>query len=56
MSRAPRYADEYRVIWPAAALAILLLGFVVVYGSTLQTRLGSSHGASEDASAERGQR
>jgi hypothetical protein len=27
------------VIWPAAALAVLLLGFVVLYGSTLQARL-----------------
>jgi hypothetical protein len=27
------------VIWPAAALAVFLLGFVVLYGSTLQARL-----------------
>jgi hypothetical protein len=29
------------VIWPAAALAVLLLGFVVFYGSTLQARIDS---------------
>lgn len=27
-----------RMIWPAAALAVFLLGFVVVYGSVLQSR------------------
>jgi len=27
------------MIWPVAALAVLLLGFVVVYGSRLQSRL-----------------
>jgi len=27
------------MIWPVAALAVLLLGFVVVYGSRLQARL-----------------
>jgi hypothetical protein len=26
------------MIWPVAALAIFLLGFVVVYGSVLQAR------------------
>ena len=31
--------DDRYVIWPAAALAVLLLGFVVVYGSVLQSRL-----------------
>ena len=28
------------MIWPVAALAVFLLGFVVVYGSRLQARLG----------------
>jgi len=27
------------MIWPAAALAVFLLGFVVVYGSRLQARV-----------------
>jgi hypothetical protein len=33
------------MIWPVAALAFLLLGFVVVYGSRLQARLESVTGA-----------
>ena len=42
------------MIWPAAALAVLLLGFVVVYGSTLQSRLeaGRASGAHDDAGAD----
>jgi hypothetical protein len=27
------------MIWPAAALAVLFLGFLVVYGSVLQSRV-----------------
>jgi len=27
------------MIWPVAALAVFLLGFVVLYGSRLQSRL-----------------
>ena len=27
------------MIWPVAALAVFLLGFAVVYGSVLQSRL-----------------
>ena len=27
------------MIWPAAALAVVLLGFVVVYGTRLQARV-----------------
>jgi hypothetical protein len=34
-----RRADTSDMIWPAAALAVFLLGFVVVYGSRLQARL-----------------
>jgi hypothetical protein len=34
-----RRADITRMIWPVAALAVFLLGFVVVYGSRLQARL-----------------
>lgn len=40
MGGAEARADDHPVIWPAAALAVLLLGFVVVYGSVLQSRLG----------------
>jgi hypothetical protein len=28
-----------RMIWPAAALAVFLLGFVVLYGSVMQSRV-----------------
>jgi hypothetical protein len=28
-----------RMIWPAAALAVFLLGFLVLYGSVLQSRV-----------------
>jgi hypothetical protein len=31
-------ADMQRMIWPVAALAVFFLGFVVVYGSILQSR------------------
>jgi hypothetical protein len=34
-----RGADTTDMIWPVAALAILMLAFVVVYGSRLQARL-----------------
>lgn len=39
------------MIWPVAALAVFLLGFVVVYGSVLQARLeaGTHHRAPEDS-------
>ena len=29
------------MVWPVAALAVFLLGFVVVYGSVLQARVGA---------------
>lgn len=46
-------ADDDRVIWPVAVLAVLLLGFVVVYGSTLQSRLeGQSTQLSDDVAAD----
>jgi hypothetical protein len=32
-------ADTRRMIWPVAALAVFLLGFVFVYGSVLQSRV-----------------
>jgi hypothetical protein len=32
-------ADMRCMIWPVAALAVFLLGFVVVYGSVLQSRV-----------------
>jgi hypothetical protein len=34
--------DAEQMIWPVAALAVGLLGFVVVYGSIVQSRLASS--------------
>jgi len=40
IGRVGRRADDLGVIWPAAALAVFLLGFVVFYGSVLQSRLG----------------
>jgi hypothetical protein len=50
MERASASADDQHVIWPAAALAVLLLGFVVVYGSVLQARLeAGTHRAPEDS-------
>ena len=40
------------MIWPVAALAVVLLGFVVVYGSRLQARLeGGVRGATHDDSS-----
>jgi hypothetical protein len=39
------------VIWPAAALAVLLLGFVVVYGSALQARLDARSARSPEEPA-----
>jgi len=38
------------MIWPVAALAFLLLGFVVVYGSRLQTRIETVTGAAHEDS------
>jgi hypothetical protein len=32
------------MIWPVAALAVFLLGFVVVYGSVLQARIETGTG------------
>ena len=44
-----RAVDMSRMIWPVAALAVFLLGFVVVYGSVLQARIGAETGrAPED--------
>ncbi len=39
------------MLWPVAALAVFLLGFVVVYGSVLQARIesGLAAGRPEDA-------
>ena len=42
--------DIALMIWPVAALAVFLLGFVVVYGSVLQARLEPRvYGAAEDS-------
>lgn len=42
------------MVWPVAALAVLLLAFVVVYGSVLQSRLEacSSRRAPDDGVTE----
>lgn len=44
MARSSCGADDSAMIWPVAALAVFLLGFVVFYGSVLQSRLGMSGG------------
>ena len=41
MVRSPQHADTHPMLWPVAALAVFLLGFVVVYGSVLQARIES---------------
>jgi hypothetical protein len=48
-----RDADTSRMIWPVAALAVFLLGFVIAYGSVLQARVaGGTFGAPEDSGVE----
>jgi hypothetical protein len=51
MVRSPQHADTPAMLWPVAALAVFLLGFVVVYGSVLQARIecGLAAGRPEDA-------
>jgi hypothetical protein len=50
MTNDVRAADIARMIWPVAALAVFLLGFVVVYGSVLQARLEPRlRGAADDS-------
>jgi len=39
--------DSCDMIWPVAALAVFLLGFVVVYGSLVQSRLDVGRGRSD---------
>jgi hypothetical protein len=53
MSRARSEVDGCNMIWPVAALAVFVLGFLVVYGSLVQSRLDvgrnrSDTGASRD--------
>jgi hypothetical protein len=38
------------MLWPVAALAGLLLGFVLVYGSIVQSRLNAGSGRRSEAS------
>jgi hypothetical protein len=38
----------HHMLWPVAALAIFLLGFVVVYGSVLQARTETRLATSAD--------
>ena len=42
------------MLWPVAALAALLLGFVLVYGSIVQSRLTSSASGAEASDYEPG--
>jgi hypothetical protein len=37
------------MIWPVAALAVFVLGFVVVYGSVVQSRLEVGHSRRDPA-------
>jgi hypothetical protein len=39
--------DTCTVLWPVAALAVFVFGFVVVYGSVLQSRLDGNRESSE---------
>jgi hypothetical protein len=39
--------DAEQMIWPVAALAVGLLGFVFAYGSAVQSRLASSRSGRE---------
>jgi hypothetical protein len=39
------------MIWPVAALAVFVLGFVVVYGSLLQSRLEAGRNRHDSARA-----
>ena len=34
--------DERAMLWPAAALAVLILGFAIVYGSVVQSRVDAN--------------
>jgi len=40
------------MIWPVAALAIFVLGFVVVYGSVLQSRLEAGRSSHDSGRAQ----
>jgi hypothetical protein len=40
------------MVWPVAALAVLMLGFVVAYGSVVQSRLESYAGRAPDTRGE----
>jgi predicted ABC-type ATPase len=41
------------MIWPVAALAVFLLGFVIFYGSRLQARVAAgTHRVPEDSGVE----
>jgi hypothetical protein len=42
IARGSERTDAEQMIWPVAALAGGLLGFVFVYGSVVQSRLASS--------------
>jgi hypothetical protein len=42
IARAVDSTDAEQMIWPVAALAVGLLGFVIAYGTVVQSRLASS--------------
>jgi len=39
--------DRSDMIWPVAALAVVVLGFVVIYGSLVQSRLEVGQGRND---------
>jgi hypothetical protein len=49
IARSRGRVDRFTMLWPVAALAVLILGFVLVYGSVLQSRLDSGREPNESA-------
>jgi len=45
--------DRGDMIWPVAALAVFVLGFVVVYGSLVQSRLEVGQNRNDSGRARR---
>ena len=45
--------DSCNMIWPVAALGVFVLGFVVVYGSLVQSRLDVGRGRNDSGRARR---
>ena len=55
IAQVPRIVDEASMLWPVAALAGLLLTFVIVYGSIVQARLNPGEAGMSVAEHERDQ-